>query len=118
VSLLSPSTGFAWFILVASGLLEVGWASLLPRTEGFTRLGPSLLMGALLVLSMVGISVATRVIPIGTAYPVWVGIGAVGAAVVGIAFYQEPTNALRLTFLVLLVASILGLRLTGGGSVA
>ncbi len=105
----------AWLILVLSGLLEVGWASLLPRTEGFTRPVPTALMLAVLTVSMLGISIATRSIPLGTAYAVWVGIGAVGAAVVGIVAYEEPTNALRLTLIGLLVASIVGLTLTGEG---
>lgn len=116
MSLLSPSAGFAWLILVASGLLEVGWASLLPRTEGFTRLAPSALMLVFLGASMLGLSIATRVIPIGTAYPVWVGIGAAGAAFAGILLYGEPVSALRLAFLGLLIASIVGLRMTGAGS--
>lgn len=107
----------AWFILLLSGALEVGWASMLPRTEGFTRLGPTLVLLVLLTASMVGLSVAARSIPIGTAYAVWTGIGAAGAVVVGIAVYEEPASALRLLFLAMLLGAIVGLRLTGGSSV-
>ena len=73
----------SWLILIGSGLLEAGWATMLPRTQGFSRLGPSVAFVALLALSMYGLSVATRDIPIGPAYAVWVGIGAVGAFGVG-----------------------------------
>ena len=102
-----------WIVLVLSGLLEVGWASLLPRTEGFTRPVPSALVLVLLAASMVGIAFAAKSIPIGTAYAVWVGIGAAGAAFVGIVAYDEPASAFRLVLLAALVCAIAGLSVTG-----
>lgn len=104
----------AWILLVVAGLLEVAWASLLPSTDGLTRLVPSLGFVALLTSSMVLLAKAAEKIPIGTAYGVWVGIGAVGAAAVGIAVHDEPATPARVAFLALLVASIVGLKATSG----
>lgn len=103
----------AWPLLIVAGLLEVAWASVLPSTEGLTRLGPTLAFLGLLAASMVALAKAAEVIPIGTAYGVWVGIGAVGAAIVGIALHGDPATPARLFFLSLLVASIVGLKVTG-----
>lgn len=103
-----------WTLLLLSGLLEVGWASMLPRTQGLTRPGPSLVLLALLAGSMAGLAVAARDIPIGTAYAVWVGVGATGAALVGITVYGEPASVLRLLCLALIVAGVMGLRLSDG----
>ena len=105
----------AWVTLFIAGLLEIGWAVGLKYTDGFTRLGPSVLTVAAIIVSMVLLSLAARVLPIGTAYAVWVGIGAVGAAVLGIVLFDEPRNAGRIFFLVLLVVAIVGLRLTTPG---
>jgi quaternary ammonium compound-resistance protein SugE len=102
----------AWGILMVAGLLEVGWAVGLKYTDGFTRPLPSVLTGAAIVASMLLLSIAVRTLPIGTAYAVWVGIGAVGATVLGIALFGEPSNPARLFFLALLVLSIMGLMLT------
>lgn len=102
----------AWFYLVIAGLLETGWAIGLKYTDGFTRLVPSILTGAAIVASMVLLSISVRDLPIGTAYAVWVGIGAVGAAVLGIILFGESRNPARIFFLVLLVISLIGLRLT------
>ncbi len=104
----------AWFFLFVAGLLEVGWAIGLKYTEGFTRLVPSVLTGAAIVLSMVLLGLATRTIPIGTAYAVWVGIGAVGASVLGIFLFGEPASFLRLAFLALLLVSVVGLKVASG----
>lgn len=104
----------AWPLLVVAGLLEVAWASVLPSTAGLTRLGPTVAFVALLTASMVALAKAAEVIPIGTAYAVWVGIGAVGAAVVGIALHDDPATPARIFFLCLLVASIVGLKVTSG----
>jgi quaternary ammonium compound-resistance protein SugE len=101
-----------WLILFAAGLLEVAWASLLPATRGFTRLGPSVLLVVLLGLSLFGAALAARSIPIGTAYGVWVGIGTAGIAVVGVLAYGDPVTLHRVAFLVLLVVAIVGLRVT------
>jgi quaternary ammonium compound-resistance protein SugE len=106
--------GLAWLLLILAGLLEVGWAIGLKYTDGFTRLVPSVLTVLAIAASMVLLSLAARVLPIGTAYAVWVGIGAVGAAVLGIVLFDEPRNAGRLFFLGLLVVSIVGLRMTTG----
>lgn len=102
----------AWILLFLAGLLEVGWAIGLKYTDGFTRLWPSMFTLAAIAASMFLLALAARVLPIGTAYAVWVGIGAVGAAVLGIALFDEPRNFGRLFFLALLVVAIIGLRLT------
>lgn len=104
----------AWTLLVIAGLLEVGWAIGLKYTEGFTRLWPSVLTIGAMILSMYLLALATRTLPIGTAYGVWVGIGALGAAALGIALFREPVTAARVAFLAMLAVSIVGLRLTGG----
>lgn len=102
----------AWLVLFIAGLLEVAWALGLKTTEGFTRLVPSLLTGAAIVGSMVLLAHASRTLPIGTAYAVWVGVGVVGASIGGVVFYDEPVTAARMAFLGLLVVSIIGLKLT------
>ena len=102
----------SWILLVIAGLLETGWAIGLKYTEGFTRSVPSVLTGLAIVASMLLLGIAARDLPIGTAYAVWVGIGAFGAAVLGIVLFGEPATAARLGFLGLLVISILGLKLT------
>lgn len=102
----------AWFLVIVAGLLETGWAVGLKYTEGFTKLVPSLLTIAGIVLSMFLLSLAARTLPIGTAYAVWVGIGALGAAILGMVLLGEPATPARLFFLVLLLVSIVGLKLT------
>ena len=102
----------AWVLLVIAGLLETGWAIGLKYSEGFTRLTPSLLTIAGIAASMILLAIAARTIPIGTAYAVWVGIGAVGAVVLGIVLFDEPRNLPRLFFLVLLIVALIGLKLT------
>jgi quaternary ammonium compound-resistance protein SugE len=103
-----------WILLVLAGLLEVAWASLLPATEGLTRPVPTAAFLAFLTASMLALSKAAETIPLGTAYSVWVGIGAVGAALVGIAFQGDPATPARIAFLMLLVVAITGLKLTSG----
>ncbi len=93
------STSLSWLILVVAGLLEVGWAVGLKYTEGFTRLVPSLLTGAAIAASMWLLSVAARTIPIGTAYAVWVGIGAAGTAVLGVVLFTSTAVALSTVLL-------------------
>lgn len=105
----------SWILLVVAGLLEVAWAAALPATRGLTRPGPTILFLLLLTGSMVLLARATHEIPIGTAYPVWVGIGAVGAVVAGIALRGEPATPTRLVLLAVLVTAIVGLNLTGSG---
>ncbi|MFI8090036.1 quaternary ammonium compound efflux SMR transporter SugE [Streptomyces sp. NPDC086080] len=104
----------AWVLLVVAGLLEVGWAVGMKYTEGFTRLVPSVLTGAGIVASMVLLSYAARTLPIGTAYGVWVGIGAAGAAVLGMVVLGEPVTAARIFFISLLVVAVVGLKATSG----
>lgn len=102
----------SWFKLVIAGLLEVGWAIGLKYTHGFTRPVPSALTIGAIVASMWMLADAARTIPIGTAYAVWVGIGATGAAVLGVVLFREPLPAMRAVFLVLLVVALIGLKLT------
>jgi quaternary ammonium compound-resistance protein SugE len=102
----------AWVVLFVAGLLEMGWAIGLKYTEGFTRFWPSVGTAISMVLSVVLLGWAMRSLPVGTAYAVWTGIGAVGTVVLGIVLFQEPANAARLACVGLVVAGILGLKLT------
>ena len=102
----------AWLYLVVAGLLETGWAIGLKYTDGFTKPVPSVLTGLAIAASMFLLAVAARTIPIGTAYAVWVGIGAVGAVILGIILFDEPRDAGRLFFVALLVVSLIGLKFT------
>ena len=102
----------AWILLVVAGLLECGWAIGLKYTDGFTKLWPSVLTIAGIVASMFLLSVAARTLPIGTAYAVWVGIGAAGAATLGIVLLGEAASPARLFFLGLLLVAIVGLKFT------
>jgi len=102
----------AWLQLVAAGLLEVCWAVGLKYTDGFRRLWPSLFVIVTLIGSMALLGSAARTLPIGTAYAVWVGIGALGAAVLGIVLLGEPVTASRLFFLGLLLVAIIGVKMT------
>lgn len=102
----------AWVLLIVAGLLETGWAIGLKYTDGFTKFWPSVLTIAGIVASMVLLSIAARTLPIGTAYAVWVGIGAAGAVILGILLLGEPVTAARMFFLALLLAAIVGLKLT------
>lgn len=101
----------AWLYLLVAGLFEIGWAVGLKYTEGFTRLWPSVWTGAALILSMVLLASAVRELPIGTAYAVWTGVGAVGTALLGMLLFGEPRDAARLLCIALIVAGILGLKL-------
>ncbi len=102
----------AWILLIVAGLLEAGWAIGLKYTDGFTKLVPSILTITGIVVSMVMLSIAARTLPIGTAYAVWVGIGAAGAVVLGILLLGEPANPVRLMFLGLLLVAIVGIKFT------
>ncbi|HVG62789.1 MAG TPA: quaternary ammonium compound efflux SMR transporter SugE [Hyalangium sp.] len=103
-----------WVLLIIAGLLEVCWAIGLKYTDGFTRPLPTVLTVLAIIASMVLLSLAARSLPIGTAYAIWVGIGALGAAILGIVLFKEPVTAARLFFLALLLTSIIGLKLTAG----
>lgn len=102
----------AWTLLFIAGLLEVAWAVGLKYTDGFTRLVPSLLTAVAMLASIALLGVATKTLPIGTAYAVWVGIGALGAAALGVILFGESASPARLAFLGLLLVSIVGLKLT------
>jgi quaternary ammonium compound-resistance protein SugE len=102
----------AWFILAVAGLCEIGWAIGLKYTEGFTRLTPSILTGAAMVVSVALLGVALKTLPVGTGYAVWTGIGAVGTAILGIVLFGESTDWMRLASIGLIVAGIIGLKLT------
>ncbi|MFY8139169.1 MAG: quaternary ammonium compound efflux SMR transporter SugE [Caulobacter sp.] len=101
----------AWIILLVAGLFEVGWAVGLKYTEGFTRLWPTVGTGVSMVLSMALLGWALKTLPLGTAYAIWTGIGAIGTALFGILVLKEPATAARLVCLCLIVAGILGLKL-------
>ena len=102
----------AWILLIVAGLLEVGWAIGLKYTEGFTRFWPSVATAVAMVASVVLLGWAMRTLPVGTAYAVWTGIGAVGTVALGIALFGEPASASRLVCVALILAGIVGLKLT------
>jgi quaternary ammonium compound-resistance protein SugE len=101
----------AWVILAVAGLFEVGWAIGLKYTEGFTRLWPSVWTVLSMICSLWLLGIAMKSLPVGTAYAVWVGIGAVGTVVLGIVLLNEPANSARLLSVALIVAGIVGLKL-------
>ena len=105
------STSFAWLILLIAGLCEVAWAVGLKYTEGFSRLGPSLATVAAMVVSVALLGWSLKTLPLGTAYAVWTGIGAVGTAILGMILFGESREAARLLCIVLIVAGIVGLKL-------
>lgn len=101
-----------WIILFIAGLFEIAWAIGLKYTDGFTRFWPSVATLAAMGLSVLLLGLAMRTLPVGTAYAVWTGIGAVGTVILGIVLFAEPANAARLACVGLIVAGILGLKLT------
>ncbi|HEX5463324.1 MAG TPA: quaternary ammonium compound efflux SMR transporter SugE [Burkholderiales bacterium] len=101
----------SWLVLLLAGLFEIGWAIGLKYTEGFTRLWPSLWTVAAMAISVVLLGIAVRHLPIGTAYAVWTGIGAVGTVILGIVLFGDPASAARLVCVALIIAGILGLKL-------
>jgi len=101
----------AWALLFAAGILEIGWAIGLKYTDGFTRLWPSVWTIAAMVVSMYLLALAARTLPIGTAYAVWVGIGAAGAMILGMALLGEPRTIGRIACVGLIVAGVIGLKL-------
>ncbi|WP_312746474.1 quaternary ammonium compound efflux SMR transporter SugE [Cedecea neteri] len=102
----------AWFVLLIAGLLEVVWAVGLKYTHGFSRLWPSVITIIAMVVSMALLAWAMKTLPTGTAYAVWTGIGAVGAAITGILLLGESANPMRLASLALIVVGIIGLKLS------
>ncbi|WP_250472643.1 quaternary ammonium compound efflux SMR transporter SugE [Caballeronia sp. GAFFF1] len=104
----------SWILLFIAGLLEVAWAAGLKTSEGFTKLGPSVFTLVTAIGSFVLLALAMRQLPLGTAYAVWTGIGAVGAFVFGIVFMGEAVSAARIVSAVLIIAGLIGLKLTSG----
>ncbi|MCQ9379376.1 quaternary ammonium compound efflux SMR transporter SugE [Methyloversatilis sp. XJ19-49] len=102
----------SWIILFIAGLFEVAWAIGLKYTDGFSKLWPSVGTAAAMLISVVLLGLAMRTLPVGTAYAVWTGIGAVGTVILGIVLFGDPANAARLACVALIVAGILGLKLT------
>ena len=105
----------AWIYLIIAGLLEVVWAIGLKYTEGFTKLWPSVGTLAAMGVSFFLLSTALRSIPVGTGYAVWTGIGAVGAAILGMVLFNEPRTAMRVAGLLMIVGGIVLLRINSGG---
>ncbi|PEJ30338.1 quaternary ammonium compound-resistance protein SugE [Peribacillus butanolivorans] len=102
----------AWFYLVIAGLFEVIWATSLKYTEGFTKLIPSIITIVGMVISFYFLSTAIKTLPMGTAYAIWTGIGAIGAVLVGIIVFNEPKDAMRLVFVGCILIGIVGLKVT------
>lgn len=102
----------AWWMLVVAGLFEIGWAIGLKYTQGFTRLWPSVGTVTAMVLSVGLLGLAMRTLPVGTAYAVWTGIGALGTVILGIVLFGEPATVVRLVCVGLILAGIVGLKLT------
>ncbi len=101
----------SWLVLVLSGVLEAVWATALGKSEGFSRLGPSVVFFVGLAASMAGLAYAMRELPVGTSYAVWVGIGAVLTVVYSMATGQEPASTLKVLFLAMIVGGVVGLKL-------
>ncbi|MCW5806014.1 MAG: multidrug efflux SMR transporter [Deltaproteobacteria bacterium] len=102
----------AWILVIVSGLLEAGWAIGLKASDGFTKPLPTVLTLAGMIASFILLSIAARTLPIGTAYAVWVGIGALGTVILGVIFYEEAITTLRILSMTMLVAGIVGLKLS------
>lgn len=100
----------AWFVLIVSGVLETVWAIALDRSAGFSRPVPTGIFSVALLLSMAGLGYALRTVPVGTGYAVWVGIGAVGTALVGMLALGEPVSWVRVSCLLLVITGIVGLK--------
>jgi len=99
-----------WIILILAGLFETGWAIGLKYTDGFTRLWPTVWTGIAMAISLWLLGIALKTLPVGTAYSVWVGVGAVGTVILGIALLEEPANAARLISVALIILGIIGLK--------
>jgi quaternary ammonium compound-resistance protein SugE len=111
MSWLNPSPVQAWILLALAGLLEIGWAVGMKFTDGFTRIGSSAVVPAVALLSLWLLAVAMKALPVGTAYAVWIGIGAAGAALFGMLLFREPASVARLVCLPKIVGGVAGLRL-------
>lgn len=109
----TPTVAQAWMLLAVAGLLEVGWAVGMKATAGFTRPLPTAIVVAVALASFWLLGLAMKTLPVGTAYAVWVGIGAAGAALFGMLLYGEPASVARIVCVLLIVAGVVGLRLFG-----
>lgn len=105
-----------WYALLIAGVFEVVWAVGLKHTEGFTRLGPTLLTLGAMSISFWFLSQSLKTIPMGTAYTVWTAIGAVGTVIYGVLFLREPASLVRLGCIVLIIVAVIGLKLSAGMS--
>jgi len=103
----------SWLILVLSGVLEAVWATAMGKSEGFTKLSPSVVFVVAILASMAGLAYAMRDLPVGTAYAVWVGIGAVLTVVYAMATGGESASMLKVMFLVMIIGGVIGLKLVG-----
>ncbi|MFT3899121.1 MAG: multidrug efflux SMR transporter [Gordonia sp. (in: high G+C Gram-positive bacteria)] len=103
----------AWLVLVASGVLEAVWATALGRSDGLTRLGPTVVFAAALTASMAGLALAMRTLPTGTAYAVWVAVGAALTMLYAMATGAEPATLLRVVLIVTIVGCVVGLKIVG-----
>jgi quaternary ammonium compound-resistance protein SugE len=101
----------AWIVLVIAGVLEIGWAIGLKYSDGFSRLWPSVATIGAMVVSLLLLGLAVRTLPVGTAYAVWTGIGTVGTVLLGMALFGEPATPLRMAFIAMIIAGIIGLKL-------
>lgn len=108
---MTPTVSGGWWLLLAAGVCEVCWAAAIARTQGFTRLWPSVYCAVFIALSLYLLALAMRSLPVGTAYAVWTGIGALGTATLAVVFFAEPVNALRLGGVLAIVAGIAMLKL-------
>lgn len=104
----------AWIMLFFAGLFETGWAIGLKYTQGFTRFWPTVWTILAMIISLWLLGVAIKTLPVGTAYSIWVGVGAVGTVLLGIVLFGEPANAGRLISITLIIAGIIGLKLSSG----
>jgi quaternary ammonium compound-resistance protein SugE len=101
-----------WVYLIIAGIFEIVWASFLKLSEGFTKLNYSIVTILGMLVSFFFLSQATRTLPIGTAYAIWTGIGAIGAVIVGVVMFKEPVSFARAVFIILVIAGIVGLKFT------
>lgn len=100
----------AWVYLILAGICEIGWAFGLKYSEGFTKLGVSIVTVIVMILSFVLLSQAMKELPLGTAYAIWTGIGAAGTAILGIVFLNEPRDAVRIFCILMIIAGVVGLK--------
>lgn len=100
----------AWFYLVLAGICEIGWAFGLKYSQGFSKLGVSVVTVLVMILSFVLLAQAMKHLPLGTAYATWTGIGAAGTAILGIVFLNEPRDLIRIFFILMIIAGVIGLK--------